>query len=102
MKTKSSARGKRTSRVDITNVTADGFWLLLESRELFLSFGDFPWFRDATIGQLTAVELPSPHHLHWPELDVDLAVESIEHPERFPLISRAQPNKRLKLSSAHK
>jgi hypothetical protein len=38
------------------------------------------------------VELPHPHHLYWPDLDVDLAVESIEHPERFPLVSRKRPN----------
>ena len=28
---------------------------------------------------------PQPGHLYWPELDVDLSVESIEHPERYPL-----------------
>jgi hypothetical protein len=31
------------------------------------------------------VRWPSPDHLHWPDLDVDLSVESIEHPEKFPL-----------------
>jgi hypothetical protein len=38
--------------------------------------------------------LPSAHHLHWPDLDIDLAVESLRHPERYPLISQAQPSKR--------
>ena len=28
------------------------------------------------------------HHLYWPGLDVDVAVESIRHPEKFPLISK--------------
>jgi Protein of unknown function (DUF2442) len=56
---------------------------------LLLFTGDaFPWFRNATIDALITIERPSPHHLYWPELDVDLAVESIEHPERYPLISR--------------
>jgi hypothetical protein len=99
---KSVERGRRTSRVEVSTVTARGFSLLLGKRELFLSFRDFPWFRDATIAQLTTVELPSPHHLYWPELDVDLAVESLEHPERYPLVSRAQPNKRLKPSGSNK
>jgi hypothetical protein len=58
-------------------------------QELFLAFEEFPWFRDATIGQIMNVELPSAHHLYWPDLDVDLAIESIEHPERYPLVSRA-------------
>jgi hypothetical protein len=28
--------------------------------------------------------------LRWPELDVDLAVGSIDHPEDFPLVSGAR------------
>jgi len=60
-----------------------------------VSFQQFPWFRDATIRELTHVELPNPHHLYWPSLDVDLAVESLSHPEKYPLISKAQPNPRL-------
>jgi hypothetical protein len=90
MRTKSAARGKRTSVPEVTNVSTQGFWLLVGDREFFVSFRDFPWFRDASIAQLTTVELPSPHHLHWPALDVDVAVDSLEHPGRFPLISRAQ------------
>lgn len=86
----SAARGKRTSPVEVTNVSPHGFWILVRDRELFVPFGDFPWFRDASIAQLTAVEMPSPHHLYWPQLDVDLSVESLENPERFPLVSRAR------------
>lgn len=92
---KSAPRGKRISAVEVTNVSHHGFWLMLGQRERFVPFSEFPWFRDATIGELTNVQLPSPHHLYWPELDVDLAVESLDHPERYPLVSRAQPNKRL-------
>ncbi len=99
---KSAARGRRTSVAEVTTVTPQGFALLVGGREFFVSFQDFPWFRDASIRQITAVELPSPHHLHWPDLDVDLAVESLEHPERYPLVSPAQPNTRLELAGARK
>jgi hypothetical protein len=77
---------------EVGNVSTHGFWLLLGDRERFVSFADFPWFRDATIGQITNVELPSPHHLYWPELDIDLAVESLDDPNRYPLISAGQPD----------
>ncbi|MCE9555795.1 MAG: DUF2442 domain-containing protein [Planctomycetes bacterium] len=87
---KSVKRGKPTSDVEVTNVSRHGFWILIDDRELFLPFERFPWFQDVPIGKLLSVELPQPHHLHWPELDVDLAVESIEYPERFPLISKKQ------------
>jgi hypothetical protein len=99
---RSVARGKRISGAEVTTITPRGFSLLVGRREYFVSFRDFPWFRDASIAQLTGVQLPSPHHLYWPELDVDLAVESLERPERYPLVSRAQPNKRLKPTSTTK
>ena len=88
---RSAQRGRSTSAVELTNVSRTGFWLLLDGREFFLPFVQFPWFEHATIGQLTNVELPQPEHLYWPDLDVDLAVDSIEHPERYPLVSRVRP-----------
>ncbi|MBI2803340.1 MAG: DUF2442 domain-containing protein [Gammaproteobacteria bacterium] len=81
--------GHDTSAAEVTNVTRHGFWLLLGAEELFLSFDLFPWFRNASIQKITNVEWPSPAHLYWPELDVDLAVDSIRHPEQFPLVSQA-------------
>jgi hypothetical protein len=86
---RSAAPGRNTSPVEVTNVSAHGFWLFVGARELFVPFTHFPWFRDASIRAITNVLLPSPHHLYWPDLDIDLAVESIEHPEKYPLVSRA-------------
>jgi hypothetical protein len=95
MKMKSAQRGKRTSAVEVTNVSASGFWLLLDAEEVFVEFKQFPWFKEAAIGQLLNVERPAPHHLYWPDLDVDLAVESLISPERYPLVSRVRPNNAL-------
>lgn len=81
--------GVSTSQPEITNISIHGFWLLIDERELFLPFDEFPWFRDSTIAAIQNVERPAPHHLYWPELDIDLHVESIEHPERYPLKSKA-------------
>jgi len=92
---KSASRGKRTSVAEVTNISSGGFWQLLGGQELHLPFKRFPWFRHATIGQLLNVEWPSSHHLYWPDLDIDLAVESIEHPERYPLVSAARPDNAL-------
>jgi hypothetical protein len=72
----------------VTSISGRGFWLSVSGKERFLPFEQFPWFRDATIAQITNVRLVSPHHLHWPDLDIDLAVESTEHPENFPLVSK--------------
>lgn len=80
--------GAVTFPVEISAVTKNGFWLLLENEELFVAFAEFPWFRSAPVEHLFHVERPQPHHLYWPELDVDVAVESIRRPEEFPLVSR--------------
>jgi hypothetical protein len=81
-------RGSSTSVVEVTNVSRHGFWLWLGDRELFVPFAEFPWFVAAPIGKLVNVQRPSDDHLYWPDLDVDLSIRSIEHPEEFPLKSR--------------
>jgi len=74
----------------VTNISRHGFWVFLGDRELFLPFKEFPWFRGAVIDHLLNVQIPSEQHLYWPDLHVDLTVESIEHPERFPLKAKTQ------------
>jgi hypothetical protein len=77
--------GTSTSEAEITNISAHGFWLLLDGRELFLPFEEFPWFKAAPVESILHLERPSPDHLRWPDLDVDLSVDSIENPGRYPL-----------------
>lgn len=77
--------GPATSEVEVTNISQHGFWLLLDERELFLPFEEYPWFKRAPVEAILRLERPQPHHLYWPELDVDLSVASIENPERYPL-----------------
>jgi len=77
--------GKSTSEVEVTNINKHGIWLLAGDREMFMPYEDFPWFKDVPVRKIINVEEPSPGHFYWPDLDVDLGVESIEHPDRFPL-----------------
>jgi hypothetical protein len=83
--------GHATSAAEVTHVSRHGFWLLLGDDELLVRFDDFPWFRQATIEQLTEVQWPTADHLYWPRLDVDLSVRSIRDPAAFPLVSRPAP-----------
>jgi hypothetical protein len=84
---KSETLGRDTSEVEVTQISKHGIWLLLEDKEHFLSFDNFPWFKDAAVSAIHNVEVLNEHHLYWPDLDVDVAVESIAHPELFPLIA---------------
>jgi hypothetical protein len=81
----SKTLGKNISVVEVTNISGNGVWLLTGDKELFMSYEDFPWFKDAPVRQILNVKEPHAGHFYWPELDVDLTVEIIEHPERFPL-----------------
>ena len=89
---KSAQLGKRTSVAEVLSISSNGLWLLVDEKEYFLAFAHFPWFKRAPVGHVLNVERPSAGHLYWPDLDVDIAVESIEHPERFPLVSEARRN----------
>jgi len=84
----SQTLGKPTSKVEVTNISSHGIWLLSGDREFFLPYDEFPWFKDVPIGKILKVEEQTPGHLYWSELDIDLSIESIEHPERFPLKAR--------------
>ena len=85
---KSSKRGKSISRPEVTNISEHGFWIFLNGREYFLAFEQFPWFKEATISRLSNVRLYHGTHLYWPDLDVDLSTNIIEHPERYKLIAK--------------
>ena len=77
----------------VTNVSRHGFRISIGEREVYASFSDFPWFERASMRELTTVELPSPYHLYWPELDIDVHVDSLDHPDRYPLVSRGHPGR---------
>ena len=88
--------------VEVTAILPGGIRLLAGDRILFLSFDEFPWFSDAPVSAVLKVERPTEHHLYWPLLDVDLHVDSIDHPERFPLKSNSVPNTASQLTSGNR
>lgn len=85
---RSETLGTGTSEVEVTQISKHGIWLLIGEKEYFLSFENFPWFRDASVAAIQNIELLNEQHLYWPELDVDLAVESIQRPLDFPMVAR--------------
>ncbi|MBL0702073.1 MAG: DUF2442 domain-containing protein [Desulfosarcina sp.] len=85
----SQALGENTLAVEVTNISSHGIWLLTRDKELFMLYDEFPWFKNIPVGKIIKVEEPNPGHFYWPELDVDLGIESIEHPKRFPLKSKS-------------
>lgn len=84
----SSTHGIPTSGTEVTHVSGHGIWILTDGREFFLSYDNFPWFKDAPIGKIINVKKMASGHFYWPDLDVDVDIELIEHPEKFPLKAR--------------
>ena len=81
--------GGGTLAAEVLNISLHGFWLMVHGQEYYLSFELFPWFRRASIEQVCAVELLHQEHLYWPKLDVDLDLDRIVHPEKYPLVAGA-------------
>ncbi len=83
---KSKSHGQSTSEVEVSHIDAHGFWLCVSNKEYFLPYENYPWFKDARIREVLNVQLLHKHHISWPELDVDLEVDSLENPQQYPLI----------------
>ena len=85
--------GTDTLAVEVTHISSNGVWILIGEDEFVLPYADFPWFRQATVDQILAVERPTPDHLYWPKLDIDLSVRSIKDPSSFPLVAAHRPSR---------
>ena len=84
----SETHGTITSKTEVSNISAHGVWLLCGDGEYFLSYDQFPWFENAPVKHIFHLEEPHPGHLYWPDLDIDLSLEIIQNPERFPLTAK--------------
>jgi hypothetical protein len=85
-KSKATMLRKNTSPIEIT-ITKFGLWLYIHDQEFFLSFADYPLFKNAPLNAIFNIELHHKEHLYWPELDVDLSVTILKNPHHFPLIA---------------
>lgn len=77
------SRGRNILPVEVQSVSKYGIWVFVKNREYFLSFKEYPWFKKATLSEIYNVKLFPGEHLHWPDLDVDLEIEALHHPEKY-------------------
>jgi hypothetical protein len=86
--TSSTLGNNISAATEVTHISSHGLWLLTQGKELFLAYEDFPWFKSQTVEAIIHVQELSPNHLYWPDMDIDLSIESIENPKRFPLVAK--------------
>lgn len=84
----SSPAGASLSNSEVTNLEQTGLWVLVAGKEYFIPYADYPAFTKATIAQIFNLQMPGPGQLHWPDLDIDIEVEALEAPGKFPLAYR--------------
>jgi hypothetical protein len=71
--------------VSVENITPFGIWLFVNEKEYFLSYIDYPHFKEQALTSIQNVQLLHGYHLYWPDLDVDLEIDNLENPEKYPL-----------------
>ena len=63
-----------------------GIMISVQGHDYFLSYNRIPWMQDAPIRSVLNVRMSGPEAIEWPDLDVDLEIDSLRHPERYPLL----------------
>ena len=72
--------------VSVLMINAQGIMLSVLGHDYFLSYNRIPWMQDAPIRSVLNVQMSGPAAIEWPDLDVDLEIDSLRHPERYPLV----------------
>lgn len=72
--------------VSVLMINAQGIMLSVCGNDYFLSYNRIPWMRDASINNVLNVKMSGRNAIEWPDLNVDLEIDSLKHPERYPLI----------------
>lgn len=81
--------GKATSTVEVTMINAQGIALYVNGKEYFLPYERCPWFKNAKVSDVLNVSMVDKEEIRWETLDVDLEIESLIYPEKYPLIGNA-------------
>jgi hypothetical protein len=68
------------SYAEVTSINPRGFWLRFGTEQLYLPFIEFPRFEHATASQIACVVSLGSSRVYWPELGVDLTLDTIRNP----------------------
>ncbi len=73
------------TNLEVTDIIQAGFWLLVDDKEYFVPFVDYPAFHEATVEQIYKVKRIAPNSFYWEELDIDIELGALAEPEKYPL-----------------
>ena len=77
--------------VSVLMINGQGIMISVGGQDYFLSYNRVPWMREASINDVLNVQMCGAEAVEWPALDVDLELDSLRHPERYPLLIKRNP-----------
>ena len=80
-----------STSASVLMINAQGIMLSVLGNDYFLSYNRIPWMKDAPIRSVLNVQMSGTEAIEWPDLDVDLEIDSLRHPERYPLVIKRNP-----------
>lgn len=83
---KVSSNTSANTLASVLMINAEGIMLSVLGHDYFLSYNRIPWMQDAPIRSVLNVQMSGPDAIEWPDLNVDLEIECLQHPERYPLV----------------
>ncbi len=81
-----SRNNSSSTLVSVLMINAQGIMISVLGNDYFISYNRIPWMQDAPIRSVLNVQMSGPEAIEWPDLDVDLEIDSLRHPERYPLV----------------
>ena len=76
------------TQVSVLMINDKGIMLSVKGNDYFISYNRIPWMKNACISDALDVQMSGRNAIERPKLDVDLEIESLKHPERYPLIMK--------------
>ncbi|GHT33289.1 hypothetical protein FACS189434_07040 [Bacteroidia bacterium] len=70
----------------------EGILLSVFGSDYYISFDRLPWFREAKVSDIYNVSMFGNDAIRWNSLDVDLEIDSLKYPERYPLVMKRTVN----------
>lgn len=83
-----SKNNMQHTSVSVLMINSQGMLLSVKGQDYFVSYNRVPWLKQASIADALTVQMSGPDAIEWPTLDIDLEVESLSHPERYPLVMK--------------
>ena len=80
-----------STSASVLMINGQGIMISVQGNDYFLSYNRIPWMQDAPIRSVLNIKMSGPTAIEWPDLDVDLEIESLRHPERYPLVIKRNP-----------